>query len=112
MRASLSHLENIDPRFLEPHVSLVVMTEDTENALSDAHLALDGLAWMLEGATNMNAALRGAGKSTQLIEVPPDSLAALMRLIGERVKAATENPTLGAIQHLRPDLFKVNAGGA
>ena len=32
MHPSLSHLESIDPSFLEPHVSLVVMREETELA--------------------------------------------------------------------------------
>lgn len=106
LHASLAHLENINPMFLDPNVSLVVIPQDTENELSQAHLALDGIAWMLEGAADMNAALRGAGKDHQFIQVPPDSLAALIRLIGDRIKPATENPGLGTIQRVRPDLFK------
>ena len=112
MHASLSHLDNIAACFLDPNVSLVVMPENFQNALSDAHLALDGIAWMLEGAVNMNAALSRAGESTKVIEIPPDSLAALMRLIGDRIKAATNNPSLKAVQHVRPDLFKSQLGGA
>ena len=108
MHSSLAHLENIDPRFLEPHASLVVMHQDVENALNDANLALDGLACLMESAANMNAALRGAGACTQLLEIPPDSFAALIRILCERIKPAINNPTLGAVQSLRPDLFHPN----
>ena len=37
LHSSLSHLESIDQRFLDPDASLVVMCQDTENALDDAH---------------------------------------------------------------------------
>lgn len=32
-------------------------------------------------------------------------MAALLRVLGEKLKPATNNPTLGAVQHIRPDLF-------
>lgn len=105
LHPSLSHLENIDARFLEPHASLVVMHQDVENSLNDAHRALDGLACIMESAANMNAALRGAGSATQLLEIPPDSFAALIRIVCERIEPAVNNPTLGAVKRLRPDLF-------
>lgn len=106
MHPSLSHLEDIDARFLDPNASLVVMTEDTENELSDAHDALDGIAWLCQSAAEMNAALRGAGKSTKFIEIPPDCLAALLRVVCTKIKPATGNPTLGAMRVVRPDLFQ------
>lgn len=106
LQPNFSHLQNIDSRFLEPDASLVVMPQDVESALSDAHLALDGIASILEGA-----ATPAADKSTRLIEVSPASLAALIRLINQQIKPATENPTLGAVRHLRPDLFNRNALG-
>ena len=105
LHSSLSHLDSIDPRFLDPDVSLVVMHQDTENALDEARLALDGLACIMESAASMNAALRCAGKSIQLLEIPPDSMAALIRVLSEKIKPATSNPTIGAVQSLRPDLF-------
>lgn len=103
LHASLSHLENIDPRFLNPHVSLVVMHQDVENELDQARLALDGLACIMESAANMNAGCDHA----RLLEVPPDSLAALMRVLSDRIKSATSNPTLEAVKDLRPDLFEI-----
>ena len=105
MHPSLSHLENIDARFLSPNVSLVVMPEDTESALSDAHLAIDGLAWVFQSLADANCKLRGAGASTMLLELPPEGLAALMRMVADQIKPALNNPTLGAVQSLRPDLF-------
>lgn len=105
MHPSLSHLENIDPRFLSPNVSLVVMPEDTENALSDAHLAIDGLAWLFQSLAEANCKLHGAGANTMLLELPPEGLAALMRMVAEQIKPALNNPTLSAAQSLRPDLF-------
>lgn len=111
LHASLAHLDSIDPRFLDPDTSLVVMCEDTENALDQARLALDGLASIMEGAASMNAALCSAGKSTQVLEIAPDSMAALMRVLCEKIKPATNNPTLGAVQRLRPDRFQSNQRG-
>ena len=105
MHPSLSHLEDIDARFLDPKASLVVMTENTENELSDAHDALDGIAWLCQSAAEMNAALRFSGESTKLIEIPPECLAALLRVVCTKIKPATGSPTLGAVRHVRPDLF-------
>ena len=111
LNASITTKKAIPPAFSDPRPSLVVMPEDTENDLSQTHLALEGLAWILEGAADMNAALLGAGKSGKLIEIPPDCLAALMRTMSERIKPATANPTLSAVHKLRPDLFKLSTGG-
>ena len=107
MHPSLSHLENIDQRFLDPHASLVVMHQDVENDLSAAYLALDGIVCLMDSAANMNA----AGSGIKLLEIPPDSFAALIRIVCDRIKPATENPTLGAVKSLRPDLFQTTTRG-
>ncbi|MBK6567962.1 hypothetical protein [Candidatus Aalborgicola defluviihabitans] len=105
MHPSLSHLESIDPSFLEPHVSLVVMREETELALHDAYLALDGLTWIFDAVNSSNVKLRNAGVGNQLLEIPAEGLAALIRIVCEQIKPATNNPTLNKVQRLRPDLF-------
>lgn len=106
MHPSLSHLQNIDQRFLDPDASLVVMCESTEHDLDDVRLSLDGLACLLESAAAANTKLRQHGQPCQYVELPPDSLAALMRVLCDRLKGTTNNPTLGAVQHIRPDLFE------
>lgn len=108
LHSSLSHLESIDQRFLDPDAALVVMCQDTENDLDDARLALDGLASLMESAASMNAALRGAGRAAQALEIAPDSMAALLRVLVEKIKPATLNPTLNAVRYVRPDLFHAN----
>jgi hypothetical protein len=108
MPSAISHLENIDPRFLDPDVSLVVMHQDVENSLNEAYLALDGIVALMDSAANMNAA---AASVSKFLEVPPDSFAALMRLVCDRIKPAINNPTLGAVQSLRPDLFETATQG-
>ena len=40
-----------------------------------------------------------------LLELPPEGMAALMRMVADQIKPATNNPTLGTVQHVRPDLF-------
>lgn len=112
LHPSLSHLENIDPRFLDPNTSFVVMSEDAENDLDDARLALDGLVWIMDSSACMNKRLRKAGLSNELVELPFESLSALMRLVRDKIQPATNNPTLGAVQELRPDLFQTNLRGA
>lgn len=112
LHSNLSHLENIDPRYLDADASFVVMTESVELELSEARLALDALSWMLEGMATQNAALKAAEKNTVFLEVPPDSMAALLRLVGEKIRPAINNPTLSSIQRIRPDLFNRRAGGA
>ena len=56
-------------------------------------------------SAGMNAGLRHAGATERGIDLPPDAMAALLRVLGEKLKPATNNPTLGAVQHIRPDLF-------
>ena len=105
MQPSLSHLANIDQRFLEPDASLVVMCESTVADLDDVRLALNGLSAIFDCAAGMNAGLCQAGATARPIDLPPDAMAALLRVLGEKLKPATNNPTLGALQHIRPDLF-------
>ena len=105
MQSSLSHLENIDPRFLDPDASFVVMCESIVSDLDDVRLALNGLSAIFDCAAGMNAGLCQAGATARPIDLPPDAMAALLRALGEKLKPATNNPTLGAVQHIRPDLF-------
>ncbi|MFM9881182.1 MAG: hypothetical protein ACKVOO_12330 [Burkholderiaceae bacterium] len=111
-QAKFSHLENIDPRYLEADASFVVMTESAELDLSEAHLALDALSWICEGMVSQNIALKAAERGTTFLQVPPDSMAALLRIVGEKIKPAINSPTLGAMQCVRPDLFNRCAGGS
>lgn len=105
LHPSLSHLENIDPRFLDPHAGFVVMPETIEAGLDDANLALEGLSCMLESMACQNVKLRHAGQGTQYVEVPPDCLGALLRMVSEKIATARNNPTLSAMRDVRPDLF-------
>lgn len=105
MHPSLSHLENIDARFLDPNAGFVVMPEAMESALEDAHLALEGLSCMLESMEGMNIKLRQAGQCAQYVELPPVCLSAMLRLVSEKITIACNNPTLGAMRDVRPDLF-------
>lgn len=112
MHPSLAHLEDIDQRFLDPNERFVVMPESTELALEDANLALMGLSCMLDSIEDQNIKLRQADRCPQYVEIPPDCLSALLRMVAEKIKPCTNNPTLGAVQHLRPDLFNASYRGA
>ncbi len=112
LHPSLSHLENIDPRFLDPNAGFVVMPETTESGLDDASLALEGLSCMLESMACQNIKLSKAGKGTQYVELPPDALGALLRMVSDKIAPARNNPTLSAMRDVRPDLFHPNHQGA
>lgn len=105
LHPSLSHLESIDARFLDPNAGFVVMPEATESALNDANLALEGLSVMLESMASQNVKLRNAGQCTQYVELPPDCLGALLRMVSEKIAICCNNPTLSAMRYVRPDLF-------
>ena len=105
MHPSLAHLQNVDQRFLDPDASLVVMCESTVADLDDVRLALNGLSAIFDCAAEMNMGLCKAGGMARPFDLPPDAMAALLRMLGEKLKPATNNPTLGAVQHIRPDLF-------
>lgn len=107
----LQHLQDIPAEFLDPNASLVVMTEKTESALDDARLALDAVVWLCHTASSMNIHLRNAGANTKFLDVPPDSLAALLSLVQEKISTACSNPTLSAMKKVRPDLFRLSEGG-
>ncbi|QDL55340.1 hypothetical protein [Rhodoferax aquaticus] len=111
LHPSLAHLEDIDTRFLDPNARFVVMPETTEAALEDANLALVGLSCMLDTMESQNIKLHQAGGCLQYVELPPDCLSALLRMVAEKIKPCTNNPTLGAVQHLRPDLFNTSNRG-
>ena len=71
MQPSLSHLANIDQRFLEPDASLVVMCESTVADLDDVRLVLNGLSAIFDCAAGMNAGLCQAGATARPIDLPP-----------------------------------------
>lgn len=102
----LAHLENIDPAFLNPGTSLVVMPEQVEQDIDDVRLSLGCLAWMLEDSNCMALKLRNAGQGGELLEVPHESLAALVRVIASKLPPTPSAPSLGALQIVRPDLFQ------
>lgn len=101
----LAHLENIDPAFLDPNTGFVVMPEAVALGVDEARLALDGLAWILDSGTELNRCRRETGRNVEFLQVPHDSLAAIMRLIAERLRPACDNPTLNGLKKVRPDLF-------
>lgn len=96
----------LDPSYHDPNVSLVVMREDVENQLDTARLALDGLVWICDAAANMNVKATNAGHCMQMIDIPPESLAALLRLVATQIEPAVNNPSLCRVLSERPDLFQ------
>lgn len=108
---SLQNLQDIPPAFLDPRASFVVMTEDTENALDTARLALDALTWFCHASSNQNAKLKCAGVGESFLDIPPESLAALLSLVGEKISIASQMTTLSAMRKVRPDLFHGKEGG-
>lgn len=108
---SLQNLQDIPPAFLDPRASFVVMTEDTENALDTARLALDAVTWLCHASSNQNAKLKQAGAGEQFMDIPPESMAALLMLVNEKISIACNNPTLSAMRKVRPDLFHGKEGG-
>jgi hypothetical protein len=111
LHPSLAYLENIDARFLDPNAGFVVMPEAIETNLDDANLALEGLSFMLESMACQNIKLRKAGQSTQYVELPPDCLGALLRMVSEKIAICRNNPTLSAMRAVRPDLFQTKTQG-
>lgn len=85
MQPSLSHLENIDARFLEPDASLVVMCESTVADLDDVRLVLNGLSAIFDCAAGMNAGLCQAGATARPIDLPPDAMAAYAKQAGHQL---------------------------
>lgn len=108
---NLQRLANLDPRFLDPKTSLVVMPEETEQGLDDARLALEGLSCMLESMEGMNIKLRKAGENCKYVEMPPDCLSALLRMVNDKITIACKNPSLTFMRDVRPDLFKTTTRG-
>lgn len=109
--AAISALDRVPPSFLDPHTSLLVISQEAEHDLGNACEALDAIAWMLDGLDNANVKLRNAGQCTQTVDLPPESLAALLRLVMDKIKPHTENPLLSAVKSVRPDLFTPENGG-
>ena len=110
MHPSLAHLQDIPAAYLDPGASFVVMTEDVEAALHNARLTLDAVAWLCNAASSQNAKLKNAGLNQSFVDIPPESLAALLTLVGEKIDTACHNPTLGAMRKVRPDLFDSQKG--
>lgn len=103
---------DLDPRFLNPSESLLVICESTELHIDEVRLALEGLAWLGECAANANAKLATTAQwSPQFMELPPDCFAALMRMMSEKVGMAGNNPSLSSVLAARPDLCTNQNGG-
>lgn len=110
--AYLASLQELDPRFLDPNASFVVLPETAELDVSDVRLSLEGLAAMMEHADSLNAQLRHAGGNPAYgVEVPTDSMSAIFRILSEKLNSAKGLPTLGAVHSARPDLFNHRFGG-
>lgn len=109
--ATLRALDAVPPSFLDPHAQLLVISQDAEHDLGNACEALDAIAWMLDGLDSANAKLKQAGQCMQTVDLPPESLAALLRLVMDKIRPHTDNPSLGTVCQVRPDLFP-NKGGA
>lgn len=109
--ATIRALDSVPPSFLDPHTSLLVISQDAEHDLGNACMALDAITWMLDGLDNANVGLRQSGKCMQNVDLPPESLAALLRLVMDKIKPHTDNPMLSTVQAVRPDLFTPANGG-
>lgn len=96
----------IDPVYLSPRTEFVVMPLEVDLEIQDARLALDALAWIFQDGADMNVALNNAGSGTRLLQVPQESMAALMRTLSEKLKPAHDLPCLQKMRNVRPDLFK------
>lgn len=103
--ASLSSLASIPQDFLDPNAGFVVMSETGEQYLSEALLAMKGFASMLECLGDANVKLRNQGLGQQRAEMDPVELAALIRVMCDRIEPQTNNPTLNMMRRVRPDLF-------
>lgn len=109
--AAITALDRVPPSFLDPHTSLLVISQDAEHDLGNACMALDAITWMLDGLDNANAKLKNAGQCVQTVDVMPEDLAALLRIVREKIKPHTDNPMLSTVQAVRPDLFTPANGG-
>lgn len=110
--ASVRNLERIDPKFLDQNASFLVLPESDELAISDVRLSLEGLAAMMDQADSLNAKIRRAGGNPDYgVDIPPDSMAALLRILSEKLASAKDLPSLGMVQAVRPDLFNHRFGG-
>lgn len=98
--------EPIDPAYLSPRTEFVVMPLEVDMEIQDTRLALDALAWIFQDSADMNVALSKAGSCTRLLQVPQESMAALMRTLSEKLKPAHDLPCLQKMRDVRPDLFK------
>lgn len=105
--ASVRNLERIDPKFLDPKADFVIMPLDVELEIDDARQALDGLMWLFDGCFSLNTATSQSDMTT----VPPEGMAALMRILSRMLKPACNNPSLAAMRAVRPDLFNHVNGG-
>lgn len=110
--AYLASLQDLDPRFLDPNASFVVLPETAELDVSEVRLSLEGLAAMMDHADNLNARLRHTGGNMAYgVEIPTDSLGAIFRILSEKLASAKDLPTLSAMHSARPELFNHRFGG-
>lgn len=104
MHPSLAQLDKVSPQFLDPTQCLVVITEDAELAASQAKLALEALAHILEDAAGIEHAHRKAGHNGQFLQVPYECMAALMRVVAEPLGRVSDHCTVPVLAAMRPDL--------
>lgn len=104
--SSLQHLQDIPQPFLDPDTSFVVMTETDASALDDARQALNAVTWLC-----LAAAAAKSNSHTATMEVPAQSMAALLELVGEKIGACRNIQTMSAMRRVRADLFQGKEGG-
>lgn len=109
--AAISALDRVPPSFLDPSTRLLVISQDAERELVDACQALDAVAGILDSLDNANASLAYAGQCAQTVDISPESLSSLLRLVADKIKPHTDNPLLETVSHIRPDIFNPQRGG-
>lgn len=102
--------EGIDARLLDPNDTILVLTESMQLGVDNARLALDAVAWLCHSMEEANIKLKEADYQTRFLQIPPESLAALLTLVAEKLEPAADSPQLDKLRTLRPDLFAVHGG--
>lgn len=105
MHPSLAQLDKVSPHFLDKSQCLLVITEDAELAASQAKLALEAIAHILEDAAGLDHAHRKAGHNGQFLQVPYECMAALMRVVAEPLGRVSDHCSVPVLAALRPDLI-------
>ena len=98
----------LDPIYLDHSKSFVVIPEEREIVLDDVFNALDGLAWVFQQVADATVRAESAiGSSARpCMDVPPEGLAALMRLVAEKIQPLLDSPSIHRVLRERPDIVK------